>query len=344
MQTIHILLVILVVITAAIILGYYFMQRRKGEQVEIPYIIAIGVFMLICAGLFLYFQSVWAKKAKHDQEVFNTKIQQMENERAKEKDAYEKTIADIKKTYEKELALLEWKNRIFSSNKEMENELVKAKNTYQLDAKEVYMWRGLAENNTVEKLIPKDNTKEVLKEYQTRLKKSLNSVRSGSGLMNADIRMLADNINAIRLIGKEYEKVLGSFRELYDNIIASNNSGVPMQPPKQKKFLFFNVKQKEYEELLKQYYENQGNTKAVGQIAEQLKVTIEAAEEEFQAINRRFEQNLSFLQNTSDGITYNADKLENLIEAALNEANIISETSTQTDKTIKVQPTQRSKG
>ncbi|HEX3046763.1 MAG TPA: hypothetical protein VHY08_18560 [Bacillota bacterium] len=344
MQTIHILLLILVVITAVIILAYYLMQRRKGETVEIPYIIAIGVFMLICAGLFLYFQSVWTAKAKHDQEVFNAKIQQMEDKMAKEKAEFEKTIETIKKNYEKELALAEWKNRIFSSNSEMEKELVKAKNTYQLDAKEVYMWRNLAENNTIEKLIPKDNTKEVLKEYQTRLKKSLSSVKSGSGLMNADIRMLADNINAIRLIGKEYEKVLGSFKELYDNITASNNSGVPMQPPKQKKFLFFNVKQKEYEELLKQYYENQGNTKAVGQIAEQLKVTIEAAEEEFQAINRRFDQNLSFLENTANGITYDSDKLQNLIEAALNEANIISETSTQTDKTIKVQPTQKAKG
>ncbi|MCL6591643.1 MAG: hypothetical protein K6U80_17035 [Firmicutes bacterium] len=344
MQTIHILLVALVIVAAVIILAYYLMQRRKGEPVELPYIISVAVFMVICAGMFLYFQNVWAKKAKHDQEVFNTKLKQIQDERAKEKEAYENTIETIKKNYEKELALAEWKNRIFTSNSEMEKELVKNKDKYQLDAKEVHMWRGLAENNTVEKLIPKDNTKDVLKEYQTRLKKSLATVRSGNTLMNSEIRMLADNINAIRLIGKEYEKVLGSFRELYDNIIASNNSGTPMQPPKQKKFLFFTVKQKEYEELLKQYYENQGNTKAVSQIAEQLKVTIEAAEEEFQAINRRFEQNLAFLQNTSEGITYNANKLANLIEAAINEANIISETSSQTDKPIKVQPTQRSKG
>jgi hypothetical protein len=344
MQTIHILLLVLVIVAAVIILAYYLMQRRKGEPIELPYIISVAVFMLICAGLFLYFQNVWTQKAKHDQEVFNNKVKQMEEERAKERADYENTIETIKKTYEKELALVEWKNRIFTSNREMEKELVQNKDKYQLDDKEVRMWRGLAENNTVEKLIPKDNTKDVLKEYQARLKKSLNTVRSGDTLMNSDIRMLADNINAIRLIGKEYEKVLGSFRDLYETINASAGSGTPPPPPKQEKFLFFTVKQKEYEELLKQYYSNQGNQQAVGQIAAQLKVTIEAAEEEFQAINRRFEQNLAFLQNTSEGITYNADKLQNLIEAAINEASIISETSTQTDKPIKVQPTQRSKG
>ncbi|MGE5558708.1 MAG: hypothetical protein ACM3WV_08860 [Bacillota bacterium] len=309
-------LLFVIIPAALVILANYIYLKRKGEKIEIRQFLPVAVILVFYSMLFTGFQIYW-----------NSEIRQLKEKQAQE-------VLFIKRAYAKELALVEWKNKVFTSEKEMEIELTKCQTEHRLSTEEVRMWRNVAENNTIEKLMPKSNTKDVLKEYRERLKKSLTAIRSGKTLMNSDIRMLSDNINTIRLIGKEYEKVLGAFRELYDNIVVNCESGTIMTKPKQKKFLFFPIKQREYEELLNQYYQNQGNKTVAREIAEKLRITIDQAETEFRTINRKFEDNMAFLENTSSGIIYNSDKLENLIEAAINEADIVTETSAET--TVKV--------
>lgn len=332
MSSFWISIIVLVIAAGTIVFVNYMALKRKGETLDREFLISLGALALIGVGLFIYFQMDWTRKSQHDQQVFTSKIQLIKAEQARE-------IDTLKKNYAKEMALVEWKNKTFSSNAEMEKSLAQSAEEYRLTPAEVRMWRGLAENNTIEKLIPKDNTEQVLKEYQNRLKKSLQTVKSGETLMNSDIRMLADNINAIRIIGKEYEKTLDVFKDLYNNMVASSQNGTVMEKPKQKKILFFSVKQKEYDQLLQQYYEAQGNQKAVAEVTQKLKVAIDKAEAQFKAINQKFEANLSFLQNNADGITYNADKLQKLIEAAISEVNVVSQTNTQDLNPIPVKNT-----
>lgn len=312
-------------VLTGVILGAvnYYLAKKSGETIfSKRYIISFAIILLLYSGLFIYIQiSCDRKVTSYQQKIVHLKEEQKQK------------IREIEATYAKELALVEWKNKVFTSDTEMRKSLAQAQNDYNLSPQEVSMWKGIAENNTLEKLIPKRNTNDVLKEYQNRLKSSLASVRSGQTLMTSDIRMLADNINTIRLIGKEYEKVLGSFKELYEQINANNQNELVM--PKQKKFLFFPVKTKEYNRLLNEYYESKGNSKAMAEFSVKLKETIDKAEAEFAAINKRFEENLSFLENNADSISYNAEKLENLIEAAIAEANIINETDQKTNLKVK---------
>lgn len=336
MLTFLISIVILVIAAGLIVYVNYTALKRKGETLDRDFLISLGSLAVVGIVLFSFFQITWTNKSKHDQQVFSNKIKLIKDEEAR-------TIDNLKKTYAKEMALVEWKNKMFSSNSEMEKSLTKASKDYQLTQDETRMWRGLAENNTLEKLIPKDNTEQVLKEYQGRLKNSLQSVKSGQTLMNSDIRMMADNINAIRIIGKEYEKTLDVFKDLYNNMIASAQNGTVMEKPKQKKILFFSVKQKEYDQLLQQYYESQGNQKAVTEVTEKLKVAIDRAEAQFKAINQKFESNLSFLENNANGVSYNSDKLQKLIEAAISEVNVVSQTNTQNLSPIPVKNTTQNK-
>lgn len=321
--------VLLAAVLTGIIIGVinYFWAKKRGEEVVNPrFLLSFGIVLVLYSGLFLYIQSNYDQKITETKQVYHNKMLQMQ-------EAQKKRIKEIEANYSKEVALLEWKNKVFTSNSEMQKSLNKAKTDHELSDQEVVMWKGIAENNTLEKLIPKHDTKEVLKEYQNRLKGSLAQVKAGHTLMTSDVRQLADNINTIRLIGKEYEKVLDSFKELYNNI--NSNSTNEMIMPKQKKFLFFPVKSKEYNKLLNDYYEAKGNTKAMGEVAVKLKQTIDKAESEFKAINQKFEDNLSFVENTSNSITFNADKLQNLIEATINEANIINESDNKMNIQVK---------
>ena len=315
-------------VLTGVILGLvnYFLAKKSGETIFTKrYIISFAILILLYSGLFIYLQFSFDRKVtSYQQKIVRLKEEQKQR------------IREIEAAYAKELALVEWKNKVFTSDTEMQKSLAQAQTDYNLSPQEVSMWKGIAENNTLEKLIPKRNSNDVLKEYQGRLKNSLASVRSGQTLMTSDIRMLADNINTIRLIGKEYEKVLGSFKELYEQINANTQSDLVM--PKQKKFLFFPVKTKEYNRLLSEYYESKGNSKALAEFSVKLKETIDKAEAEFAAINKRFDENLSFLENNANSISYNADKLENLIEAAIAEANIINETEQKTNLKIKENP------
>ncbi len=320
-----ILNVAMAAVLTGIILGavnYYFAKKNNENIVSLRYIVSFGIILLLYSGLFLYIQLA----SDHKVAVNEKKMARMKAEQ-------KQRIKEIEEKYAKEVALLEWKNKVFTSNAEMQKSLTEAKDEFNLSPQEVTMWKGIAENNTLEKLIPKQNANEVLKEYQSRLKNSLAQVRSGQTLMTSDVRMLADNINTIRLIGREYEKVLGSFRELYNSINA--NPGAELDMPKQKKFLFFPVKSKEYNKLLNEYYEAKGNTQATAEVAAKLKLTIEKAESEFKVINQKFEENLSFVESTSNSISFNAEKLENLIEAAISEADIINETNKKTNLNLK---------
>jgi hypothetical protein len=320
--------VILTAIVTGVILGVvnYFLAKKDGEKVvSLRYIISFAVILILYSGLFIYIQYT----CNHKVAVYQQKMIRM-------KEAQQQRIKEIETGYAKEIALLEWKNKVFTSDSEMKKSLDKATADYQLSPQEVTMWQGIAANNTIEKLIPKRNTNEVLTEYRNRLKNSLAQVKSGQTLMTSDVRILADNINTIRLIGKEYEKVLDSFRDLYTSI-ATNPGSEPVLP-KQKKFLFFPVKTKQYNKLLNEYYEAKGNSQAMAQVAIKLKLTIEKAESEFKAINEKFEENLSFVENTSNSITFNAEKLENLIDAAISEADIIHESVQKTDNIQIKQP------
>jgi hypothetical protein len=315
-------------VLTGIILGAvnYYLAKKSGENiVSKRYIISFAVILLLYSGLFVYIQMNCDRKVTtYKQTMVRLKEEQ------------KRRIKEIEATYAKELALMEWKNKVFTSDTEMQKTLTQAQTDYNLSPQEVSMWKGIAENNTLERLIPKRNSKDVLNEYQSRLKNSLANVRSGHTLMTSDIRMLADNINTIRLIGKEYEKVLGSFKDLYEQINSSSQNEMVM--PKQKKFLFFPVKSKEYNKLLNEYYEAKGNSKAMAEVSVRLKETIDKAEAEFAAINKRFDDNLSFLENTSNSISYNSDKLENLIQSAIDEASIINETENKTNIKLKENP------
>ena len=321
------MMLFLIILSAAIIAGaiLYFINhqiaKKNGEVVTKTHLISIIALLVFYSGLFLYFQITYNQQIEKNKQVFAAKIQRIEAEQANR-------IETLKKNYAKEMALLEWKNKVFTSNTEMEKSLVKSKTDFQLSPQEVTMWRGIAENNTLEKLIPKRNSQDVLKEYQSRLKKSLGDLKSGHTLMTSDIRVLSDNINTVRLIGKEYEKVLSSFKELYNNI--TTNPGAEMATPKQQYFLFFPVKRKEYNGLLQDYYEAKGNKQAVSEVAVKLKTAIDTAEAEFKQINKKFDDNLGFLDNNANSITYNSDKLQNLIEAAISETEIITESETNT--------------
>ncbi len=317
--------VILAAIITGVFLGVvnYFLAKKEGAKIFAPrYIVSFAVLLVLYSGLFVYLQYTCDHKIAVMKETQRQRILAME-------ETQKQRITEIETGYAKEIALLEWKNKVFTSNAQMKKSLNQAAADYRLSPQEIKMWRGIAENNTIEKLIPKRNTNEVLSEYQNRLKTSLAQVKSGQTLMTSDIRMLADNINTIRLIGKEYEKVLDSFRDLYNSIEANPGSEPAM--PKQKKFLFFPIKTKEYNKLLNEYYEAKGNSSAMTQVAAKLKLTIEKAESEFKAINAKFEENLSFVENTSDSITFNAEKLANLIDSAISEANIIHESERNTN-------------
>lgn len=320
--------VLVAAVLTGIILGavnYYLAKKSSENIVSKRYIISFAIILLLYSGLFVYIQLSCDRT-----------VTSYQHKMVRLKEEQKRRIKEIEAVYAKELALMEWKNKVFTSDSEMQKSLTQAQTDYNLSPQETSMWKGIAENNTLEKLIPKKNSKDVLNEYQGRLKSSLANVRSGQTLMTSDIRMLADNINTIRLIGKEYEKVLGSFKDLYEQI--NSNTQNDMVMPKQKKFLFFPMKSKEYNRLLNEYYESKGNSKAMAEISVKLKETIDKAEAEFTAINKRFDENLSFLENTSNSISYNSEKLEKLIEAAIDEASIINETENKTNLKIKSQP------
>jgi hypothetical protein len=327
------LILFLLILSAALVTGgilygvNFWLAKRDGEVIANRYIISIAVLFLIYIGLFSTLFIIYNVKM----DKANLKIAHMKQAQRQLKEDQKAEMEKMKAYYGKEIAFSDWKNKVFTTNKEMQQSLAKAKVDYKLSDDEVVSWKDTAENNTLEKLVPKDNSKAVLTEYQGRLKNSLNEVKSGHSLMTSDIRMLSDNINAIRFVGKEYEKVLGNFKDLYDNIMESNNNGTPMAMPKQQKFLFFPVKQKEYNQLVQQYYESKGNSKASAEIAVKLKDAIDKAEDEFKQINKKFEDNVSFLESTSDSVTYDSEKLQKLIEATISEANIINESDSGTN-------------
>lgn len=307
------------IVTGGILFGVNFwLAKKNGEVIAKRYIFSISFLIIIYLGLFttMFF-------------ISNNKINDAIAKMNQMKLAQKTEITRIRSFYAKEMALANWKNKVFNTDKEMKKSLAKAQADYKLSDEEVRTWKGLAENNTLERLIPKRNSGDILKEFQGRLRGSLAEVKSGHTLMTSDIRMLTDNINAIRFVGKEYEKVLDSFKELYNTISSDNPNDMP--PPKQKRFLGFAVKQKEYNQLVQQYYEAKGNTKATAQIATQLKETIEKAEEQFKQINQKFENNMSFLQSNSDSVSYNSDKLQKLIEAAMSTVNVINESDSNTN-------------
>jgi hypothetical protein len=316
--------IFLIMLAIAIVIGgilygvNFWLAKKNGEVIAKRYILSISVLILIYLGLFttMFF-------------ISNNKINDATAKMNEMKSAQKAEITRIRTFYAKEMALANWKNKIFNTDKEVQQALAKAKVDYKLSDAEVHNWKGLAENNTLERLMPKKNSGDVLKEFQGRLKSSLSDVKSGHTLMTSDLRMLTDNINAIRFVGKEYEKVLDSFRDLYTTISSDNPGDMPL--PKQKKFLGFSVKQKEYNQLVQQYYEAKGNTKATAQIAVQLKDAIDKAEEQYKQINQKFENNMSFLQSTSDSVSYNSDKLQKLIEAAMSEVNVINESDSSTN-------------
>ncbi len=292
----------------------FWLAKRQGAKLSNSFWISLLVLVVFAGGL-LYLLQV-RNNIDHSKKiaVLNQKHQE--------------EIAKIKEDYRKEMAYLEWRNKVFPTGAQMEKELAENTNKYKLSKTEVANWRDAAHDNTLEKLMPKRDMQDVMKEYQTRLKSSLSQIKSGETLLSSDIRVLSENINTIRVIGKEYEKVLFSFRELYNNITA--DPGKEMELPKQKYFMFFPVKRKEYNALLQEYYESRGNKTATADVAAKLKVTIEKAEAEFKEINRKFEENLGFLESTSTSVSYNSEKLEQLIEAAIQETEIINESEPST--------------
>jgi hypothetical protein len=320
------------VLTAAIVTGgilygvNFWLARKSGEVIANRYLISILVLFVIYIGLFCTLFIIY--NAKMDKA--NSKITGMKVAQSQLKEDQKAELVRLKAYYGKELALAEWKNKVFTTDKDLKQSLAQAKADYKLNDDEEQHWKEIAENNTLAKLVPKNNSRDVLNEYQGRLKNSLKDVKSGHTLMTSDIRMLSDNIDAIRFVGKEYEKVLSSFKDLYNNMNANNN-GADLPMPKQQKFLFFSVKQKEYNQLLQQYYEAKGNTKATAEIAVKLKNTIDNAEEEFKQINKKFEDNMSFLQSNADSVSVNSEKLQRLIEAAIHETEVINESDSGTN-------------
>ncbi|MGE5605833.1 MAG: hypothetical protein ACM3YE_09095 [Bacteroidota bacterium] len=301
----------------------FWLAKRQGATLSHSFWISLLVMVLVAGGLLFFLQ----EKNEYEHSLNIAELNQ------KHQEELEKVVKD----YQKEMAYLEWRNKVFPTSAQMEKELVENTQKYKLSKAEVANWRDAAHDNTLEKLMPKRDMQDVMKEYQTRLKASLAQVKSGETLLSSDIRVLAENINTIRVIGKEYEKVLFSFRELYNNITA--NPGKQLEAPKQKYFLFFPIKRKEYNALLQEYYQAQGNSEATANVAAKLKVTIEKAEAEFKEINRRFEENLGFLESTSTSITYNSEKLEQLIEAAIQETEIINMSEPSTRVKVNKKPT-----
>lgn len=309
-----------IILAAPIIVGLiiyfinFWLARRQGGILSHGFWISLLIMALTSGGLLYFLQT--QNNFAHSKTI--AELNQ------KHQEEMEKVVKD----YQKEMAYLEWRNKVFPTSAQMEKELADNTEKYKLSKAEVANWRDAAHDNTLEKLMPKRDMQDVMKEYQTRLKASLAQIKSGETLLSSDIRVLAENINTIRLLGKEYEKVLFSFRELYNNITA--NPSKQMELPKQKYFLFFPIKRKEYNALLQEYYQAQGDSSATANVAAKLKVTIEKAEAEFKEINRKFEANLGFLESTSTSITYNSQKLEQLIEAAIQQTEIINETEPST--------------
>lgn len=301
----------------------FWLAKRQGGVLSDSFWISLLVMVLVASGLLYFLQA--KNNYKHSQII------------AELKQKHQEELEKIVKDYQKEMAYLEWRNKVFPTSAQMEKELAENAEKYKLSKAEIANWRDAAHDNTLEKLIPKKDMQDVMKEYQTRLKESLAQVKSGETLLSSDIRVLAENINTIRIIGKEYEKVLYSFRELYNNISA--NLDKQLEPPKQKYFLFFPIKRKEYNALLQEYYQSQGDSAATARIASKLKVTIEKAEAEFKEINRKFEENLGFLESTATSITYNSEKLQQLIEAAIKQTEIISESEPSTKVKVNKKPT-----
>lgn len=302
------------VIGLAVYFTNFWLAKREGATLTRNFWISLLVLVMAAGSLLFLLQ------------VRNNVDHSMKIARLNQK--HQEELRRVKEQYRKEMAYLEWRNKVFPTSADMEKELTQKTKEFKLSRAEVANWRDAAHDNTLEKLIPKRDMQDVMKEYQTRLKDSLSQIQSGETLLSSDIRVLTENINTIRVLGKEYEKVLFSFRELYNNITA--NPGQEMDLPKQKYFLFFPVKRKEYNALLQEYYESRGNKTATADVAAKLKGTIEKAEAEFKEINRKFEENLGFLDSTSTSITYNSEKLQKLIEAAIQEANVINESEPST--------------
>lgn len=297
----------------------FWIAKRKGANLSHSFWISILILVLAATGLLYFLQ--FRNDSDHSMEIAELNAR------------HEEELKRVEEDYRKEMTFLEWRNKVFPTNAAMEKELAEHTKDFKLSKAEVANWRDAAHDNTLEKLMPKRDMQDVMKEYQARLKNSLSQIESGETLLSSDIRVLAENINTIRVIGKEYEKVLFSFRELYNNITANPNK--QMEPPKQKYFLFFPVKRKEYNALLQEYYQAQGNNEATANVAAKLKVTIEKAEAEFKEINRRFEENLGFLESTSTSVTYNSEKLQQLIQAAIQETEIITESEPSTRVNVK---------
>lgn len=297
----------------------FWIAKRKGANLSHSFWISIVVLVLAAMGLLYFLQ------------VRNDSARSMEIAELNAK--HEVELKRVEEDYRKEMTFLEWRNKVFPTNAAMEKELAEHAKEFKLSKAEIANWRDAAHDNTLEKLMPKRDMQDVMKEYQSRLKNSLAQIEAGETLLSSDIRILAENINTIRIIGKEYEKVLFSFRELYNNI--TTNPGKEIEPPKQKYFLFFPVKRKEYNALLQEYYQAQGNQEATANVAAKLKATIEKAEAEFKEINRKFEENLGFLESTTTSVTYNSEKLQQLIQAAIRETEIITESEPSTRVNVK---------
>ncbi len=331
------MLIIAITFFAAVILAggalfgiNYWLAKKNGEVISKRYIGFISVLLGFLIILFTVVQFFYYNEMNKTKLSCDAKIQKMIDQQDELKRKQKAEIDEMRAYYAKELAFSEWKNRSFVSKKDMRQALAKAKEDYQLSDNELRTWKGVAENNTIENLLPKKDTRAVLTEYQSRLRGSLKEIKSGNTLLTSDIRMLTDNINAVRLVGKEYERVLDSFKELYANISTDNGEGTK-EPPKQKKFLFFPVKTKEYNQLMQQYYESKGNQQATAEVAAKLKLVIEKSEEEMKRINKKFEDNLGFLQTNSDSISYNSAKLQKVIEAAISQVEVINETDQATN-------------
>lgn len=260
-------------------------------------------------------------------EADNSQIDQQKIELDQQRaqlDAQNLKVKMMEENFTKDQAFSKWKDTIFSSSTELNKSLARAKTKYKLTPVEVKKWQETGEKNLSKRLTPNVNSQEVMMDYQSRLRNGLTLIKENHTLLAEDIRGLTESINAVRLVGKEYEKILSVFKELYDNISATG-SDENLQPPKQSYFLFFPVKQKEYNQLLSEFHESKGNQKASKEFAAKLKKAIETVEEEFKQLNKKFDDNISFLDNKSNSMNYNADKLKNLIETALREIEIISQ-------------------
>lgn len=328
-------------------------ENRTRAHLVRRFVISIILLLVFYSALYFFIQSHYDLEIQKTRKVYSEQINSTKNRQQSAVRTQQSTIqkqqseinalkqqiesqsgeiTSLKENNNKILAFAKWQNTIFNSPTAMKKALAQAKVRFNLSAAEVKKWRAAGENNLYKNFLPKNNTQEVLLDYQTRLKRGLSMIKENHLLLSEDLRDLSECFNVVRLVGKEYQKVLVVFRELYDGMI--NSSSEEPVLPKKAYFLFFPVKQKEYNKHLNEFYESKGNQKGLKETAAKLKKAIETVEEEFSALNKKFDENISFLNSKSNSLSYNSGKLQNLIEAALREIELITEP--ETDNTVKL--------